>query len=364
MLNLEDILLDAPTPIAWIDAKMDFIGANNKFIQILNLKSSKNLKGKSFSEFFESMEKISFVERFIKFDEHNITYDQDILIGRKIYNYKITLKKFYSPNLIIAMYAEDQTILNEKQQELDVLKSSTIAAARMAVIGEMTSGIAHEINNPLSVISGLADQIIRNIPEEEQKKHGVNTKIIKIKQMTERVHKIVKGLKTQARDGDADPFESNFVKELINDSISLCTDNLKSLDINLICDDIDPRIKLDCRGTQISQVILNLISNARDAVKHQAKDRWIKVSAKDTGNFIQFTMSDSGNGIPSDIREKILQPFFTTKAVGEGTGLGLSITKNIIESHCGIFCIDENTKNTTFVFSIPKGLSTQMPTEV
>jgi signal transduction histidine kinase len=75
-------------------------------------------------------------------------------------------------------------------------------------------------------------------------------------------------------------------------------------------------------------------------------------------------MSDSGNGIPSDIREKILQPFFTTKAVGEGTGLGLSITKNIIESHCGIFCIDENTKNTTFVFSIPKGLSTQMPTEV
>jgi C4-dicarboxylate-specific signal transduction histidine kinase len=364
MINLEDILLDAPTPIAWIDAKMNFIGANNMFIQILNLKTSKSLKGRAFSDLFESMEKLSLVERFIKFDEQNLSYDQNILVGRKIHNFKITLKKFLNPNLIIAMYAEDQTILNEKQQELDVLKSSSMAAARMAVIGEMTSGIAHEINNPLAVISGLADQIIRNIPEDEQEKHGVNTKIIKIKQMTERVHKIVKGLKTQSRDGNSDPFETNFVKELINDSIAICTDNLKSLNINLICDDIDPRIKLDCRGTQISQVILNLISNSRDAVKHQSKDRWIRVSAKDTGNFIQFTMSDSGTGIPAEIREKMLQPFFTTKAAGEGTGLGLSITKNIIESHCGIFCIDENVKNTTFVFSIPKGLSTQMPTEV
>lgn len=364
MINIENILLDAPTPIAWIDSKMNFIGANNMFIQILNLQSAKSIKGKPFSDFFESMEKLSLVERFIKFDEECFCYDQNILVGRKIHNYKITLKKFYTPNLIVAMYAEDQTILNEKQQELDVLKSSSIAAARMAIIGEMTSGIAHEINNPLTVISGLADQIIRNTPVNVLESHKLDTKIIKIKQMAERVHKIVKGLKTQARDGEADPFESNVVRDLINDSIALCNDNLKSLDINLICDDIDPEILLDCRGTQISQVILNLISNARDAVKHQSKGRWIKVSAKDTGNFIEFTLTDSGKGIPSEIREKILQPFFTTKAVGEGTGLGLSITKNIIESHCGIFHIAENTQNTTFVFSIPKGLSTQMPTEV
>ena len=294
-----------------------------------------------------------------------LSFDQDLLIGRKIHNYKITLKKIYTPTLIIiAIYANDQSVLHEKQQEIEALKSASVAAARMAIVGEMTAGIAHEINNPLAVISGLTEQIMRNLPVEVQAEYGVDTKIIKIKQMTDRVHKIVKGLKTQARDGVADPFESNLVKDLINDSIALCTDNLKNLNIKLICDDIDPDIQLDCRGTQITQVILNLISNAKDAIKQQDEDRWIKVSARDTGNFIEFSLTDSGNGISPEIREKILQPFFTTKAVGEGTGLGLSITKNIIEAHCGIFHIAENTPNTTFVFSIPKGLSIQAPTEV
>lgn len=364
MINIEQILLAAPSPLAWIDSKMNFVSANSKFIEILNLKSANDLAGKAFSAFFESIEILSLVERFINDEDESIGYNQNILIGRKIHNFKITLKKIHAPSLLIVLYADDQTSLVEKQQELDALKTATISASRMAILGEMTSGIAHEINNPLTVISGLADQIVRSISEEALEPRDVNTKISKIKQMTERVQKIVKGIKSHARDGGADPFHSNLVRDLINESLSLCVDNLKAHDIKIILDDVDPGIVLDCRGTQISQVILNLISNAKDAIKNQAEDRWIKVSARDTGNFIEFSLTDSGNGISPEIREKILQPFFTTKAVGEGTGLGLTITKNIIESHCGIFQIAEGTQNTTFVFSIPKGLATQAPTEV
>lgn len=364
MINVEQILLDAPTPIAWIDSKMKFINANKAFLQTLNLKTERDLKGKDFSVYFESMEILSLVERFIKFDDESIEYDQKIVVGRKIRNFKITLKKIYTPSLLIALYADDQSSLIEKQQEIDALKASTISSSRMAILGEMTSGLAHEINNPLTVINGLVDQLIRALPEDARQPKGENSKIIKIKQMTDRVQKIVKGIKSHARDGGDDPFHSNLVKDLVSDSLELCADNLKTHEIKLIIDDIDPNITLDCRGTQISQVLLNLISNAKDAIKNQEADRWIKVSARDTGGFIEFALTDSGKGISPEIREKILQPFFTTKAVGEGTGLGLSITKNIIESHSGIFQIAEDTQNTTFIFSIPKGLSVNVPTEV
>jgi C4-dicarboxylate-specific signal transduction histidine kinase len=240
------------------------------------------------------------------------------------------------------------------------LKASTIATSRLALLGEMTAGIAHEINNSLSIISGLTNQMLRSVSNNSVQIDDLKIKLDKMKATASRIEKIIKGIKNQSRNGETDPFLSTVVRDLINDSVSVCADTLKTHEIKIIVDDIDPIIELDCRGTQISQVILNLISNSKDAIKHQTDSRWIRIGAKDNGKFIEFCLSDSGNGIAPEVREKMLQPFFTTKAVGEGTGLGLSITKNIIESHSGILTIAENTPNTTFIFSIPKGLSTQI----
>jgi C4-dicarboxylate-specific signal transduction histidine kinase len=364
MVKKDMLLLEAPLPVACIDSKMNFLNANKKFINILNLGSEEKIKGKPFSDFFESIDVLSLVERFIASKHIDLEYVQNILVDRKVHTYNFILKKIMCPDLVIAIYADDQTVYNEKKQELDALKNAMIATSRMAIIGEMAAGIAHEINNPLTVIGGLTDQITRSLHEIPLPEIEISQKLLKIKQTTDRMHKIVKGLKAHARNGGADPFETNFVKDIINDSLALCLDTLKSYEINLIMEDIDPAIELDCRGTQISQVLINLISNSKDAIKNQNSDRWIKISAKDVGNFVEFTLTDSGRGILPEVREKMLQPFFTTKGVGEGTGLGLSITKNIIDSHCGVLQIAENTPNTTFIFSIPKGLATNSPAEV
>ena len=107
--------------------------------------------------------------------------------------------------------------------------------------------------------------------------------------------------------------------------------------------------------TQISQVLLNLIHNAYDAIEKE-KIRWIELCAKETAENIEISVTDSGPGIPEAIRHKILEPFFTTKAVGKGTGLGLSISARLIKSHQGQLFVDATSKNTKFVILLPKTL--------
>jgi C4-dicarboxylate-specific signal transduction histidine kinase len=110
--------------------------------------------------------------------------------------------------------------------------------------------------------------------------------------------------------------------------------------------------QVNCRPTQLSQVLLNLLSNAFDAVS-ALSEKWVRLTVTQEEQKLIIKVIDSGNGIPSDIAEKIMQPFFTTKVIGKGTGLGLSISRGIIESHEGALFYDPSEKNTTFVIELP-----------
>jgi C4-dicarboxylate-specific signal transduction histidine kinase len=112
-------------------------------------------------------------------------------------------------------------------------------------------------------------------------------------------------------------------------------------------------IKIHCQEVPISQVLINLIGNSCDAIQGQ-KDKWIKISAEIKDENVFLSVTDSGNGIPALLQEKIFQPFFTTKAIGQGTGLGLSISKGIINSQNGNLTLDTQCKNTKFVIQLPK----------
>jgi signal transduction histidine kinase len=116
---------------------------------------------------------------------------------------------------------------------------------------------------------------------------------------------------------------------------------------------------LDCREVQLSQVILNLLNNAFDAIS-ELPNKWVHLESRMNEGIIEIRVIDSGSGIPEELREKILQPFFTTKEVGQGTGLGLSISKGIIESHGGTLSIDIKSQNTCFVIQIPQAKTVQV----
>jgi signal transduction histidine kinase len=238
-------------------------------------------------------------------------------------------------------------VIKEQYLELERRTRQVIQSEKMAALGEMAAGIAHEINNPLSIISGNALIIAKGGLSSDENKDRLE----KIQITTLRIAKIVSGLRTYARSGDDDPFFKVNFKQLFEETIELTTIRFNSNKIPFKIAPI-PDVKISCRATQISQVLINLINNAFDAI-NLTPNKWLNISFKQSNKSIDILITDSGEKINSRIREKIFEPFFTTKDIGHGTGLGLSISKSIIEMHGGELFLDKLGAHTTFVVRIP-----------
>ncbi|MBK7891876.1 MAG: PAS domain S-box protein [Bdellovibrionales bacterium] len=241
-------------------------------------------------------------------------------------------------------------ITEQRAQELRILQSS-----RMASLGEMASAIAHEINNPLAIISGQIDLLRSYVAKGAVPNEKLMTAMERIDKMALRVAVIIRGLRTFSRDGSEDPIETVSLGALIDDTVALCQARFLNHRVNLVVNiDKDSRATdFECRPTQISQVLVNLLNNAFDAAKDRP-ERWVKLDAETFGDFVQICVTDSGAGIPPEIQDKVMQPFFTTKSIGEGTGLGLSISLGIVSSHDGKLSIDKTCPNTRFVILLPR----------
>lgn len=143
------------------------------------------------------------------------------------------------------------------------------------------------------------------------------------------------------------------LNSLIKDSYELVEHKLKELNINFDLPLFEDSYMVQGREVQLGQVFTNLLKNSIDAIYHQ-KNPWIKLEITQDENFCYIKFIDSGLGIPKDIKEKIMQPFFTTKGVGKGTGLGLAICSKIIKDHGGTLTILDANPNTCFEVKIPK----------
>jgi two-component system NtrC family sensor kinase len=247
--------------------------------------------------------------------------------------------------------------VRERTLELDKQRAIAIETAKMASLGEMAGGIAHEINNPLTVISGSVSLIVRYINKESIDFTRIDKLAEKITFTIKRIENIINGLRTFARTGEQDQFQEESLYSIIEETIALCEHKIKmhSIDLqNLINKENDVTIK--CQKVQISQVILNLISNAADEISVKNRQGWIKISFETQADTIQIRVQDSGSGIAADVQQKMFQPFFTTKDVGVGTGIGLSISSGIMKTHDGRIFVDNETTNTCLVMELPKKL--------
>lgn len=247
---------------------------------------------------------------------------------------------------IVKIIGTTQDITERFKIQLQMIQSN-----KMASLGEMASGIAHEINNPLAIIKMTALQMQKNVTDESTiLKNG----IAKIDSTVDRISKIIQGLRTFSRDGRNDPFEIVSFDTLIDDILSFCKERLKHHSITLIKDELDPNLVFEGRQIEISQVILNLLNNAIDAVDSLPDDnKWIRISAKNNGSFLEIKITDSGSGISLETQSKMFQPFFTTKEIGKGTGLGLSLSLTIIKNHLGEIFLDNDSPNTCFILRLP-----------
>lgn len=257
-----------------------------------------------------------------------------------------------SPPFIFTI-VENITQQKNIEKQLIQQQQQMTHSSKMTALGEMASGIAHEINNPLSTIGLTAGALQAMLTADKLSKDFALSSYQKIQNTVDRIAKIIKGLRKFSRDASIDPSQPTPINEVIKDSLSLCNESLKSSQIQLHYLETKEDLLVFCRSIEISQVLVNLINNARDAVKG-LPEKWIKVNIVEQSDFVRVEISNSGPKIPIEIQKKIFQPFFTTKPIGEGTGLGLSISIGIVKSHHGTLELDPNSDNTCFVMTLPK----------
>lgn len=247
----------------------------------------------------------------------------------------------------------DITNLKKMQEELEVQREKQNHSSRLASLGQMAGGIAHEINNPLAILSGHSNMLITCSEQVDIDKKIVKASAKSIRETVLRMATIIKGLKNFARDSSKDDFEEFDLKQLVDEVIALCEDRYKRHEVSVEISDSIDGVKLFGQKVQIGQVLINLFNNAFDAVK-VLETKWVKLNYEADAKNSKIIIEDSGGGLSEEIRSKLMEPFFTTKKSGEGTGIGLSICKNIMEKHFGELYIDDNAKNTRFVITMPK----------
>ncbi|GEM_PF-2251994 len=253
---------------------------------------------------------------------------------------------------IVSFFAETARIkmIDEKTDALEAANR----ASNLASLGEMAGGIAHEINNPLMIISGSSMVIEKALKKEDLDKEKILKHLETIKKTTKRAATIIKGLKTLARDGVYDAAENVSIKEVLDDVLSFMEAKLRHGDINLLLDTTNILFdkKFPLFRVQFSQVVLNLLTNSFDAIS-ELKDKWINIEMQEEHGEITLRITDSGPGIPNEILDKIFTPFFTTKPIGKGTGLGLPLCYSIMGKCGGELKYDKEKKNTCFALRLP-----------
>ena len=249
----------------------------------------------------------------------------------------------------------------EAQRQLADQQARMVHASHLASLGSMASGVAHEVNNPLAVISIGAQQLPHFIGQHTENAERLRETAAKIQRNVERIQHIVHGLRRLSRDTREERLEFVALPDMLEAAFELCRERFRTHAIRFDTEAIET-FSLECRPVLITQAVLNLLGNAYDAVqksgeKGRPKRIFVRAWQEEKAAFI--AVADSGPGVPKDIHQKIFDPFFTTKAVGEGTGLGLSIAKNNVEKHGGSILLIQQPSETVFLIRLPQRQRTE-----
>lgn len=253
--------------------------------------------------------------------------------------------------------------LEKANYELREAQTHLIQSEKMASLGQLVAGIAHEVNNPLTFVLNSAytvDRQAEKILSEHEgelpegilvRLHKIRSRLSDMREGLERVKDLVVNLRTFSR-LDEGEFKTVDVHEGI-DSVLMFLRHKTQGRIQVVKHYHAPGL-LDCYAGRLNQVIMNLISNAVDAIEGSGT---ITITTRGQGEMFELSIQDTGSGIPPSVRQKIFDPFFTTKPVGQGTGLGLAISYGIIRDHKGVIEVtSEERQGSNFTVKIPMHL--------
>lgn len=279
-------------------------------------------------------------------------YESSILgYDDKVVNVLINVTPIRKEDRVVGVLGIARDITERKKMEAQLLQ-----AGKMAAIGELAAGVAHEINNPVAIISGTAEQLLFLIDHYRDRPQEMSNRLARhvetIREQAGRCKKITEGLLNFARKTETRTRPVNLSK-LFDGTAALVGNRALSERKNIILD-VAPNVgTIEADPNQLEQVFLNLVNNALDAVDRNGT---VTVRAKMEDETIVIDVDDDGLGIPEQHLKKIFDPFFTTKPLGKGTGLGLSICFGIIQEMNGTISVTSKPRTgTTFTIRLPSG---------
>jgi signal transduction histidine kinase len=236
--------------------------------------------------------------------------------------------------------------------ELKEAQKQVLQHARLASLGEMAGGIAHEVNNPLTVIFGHLSLIQQRAEENDLPREELLNAIRMIQKHAERAARVIRSLLVFSRDEEKQPLQLKNLQEIVQTALDVFARKIESKGIRFKVQELDEDGCVNCHPSQLSQVLMNLLSNSLDAVSGLTGAE-IELRITRAGAYFELEVSDNGPGIPAHLQDKVLQPFFTTKEIGKGTGLGLSTSLGIARTHGGDLILRSTKNPTAFVLRVP-----------
>lgn len=282
-------------------------------------------------------------------DYKSLFYNRD---GQKFWASVSANLLWYAGQEVMVSHTRDMTSQLATEAELDEQRALMFQNEKMSALGELLAGVAHELNNPLSVVIGHSQMLREDTTDE-----GLLRQIQKISDAAERSAKIVKTFLTMARQQPV-KFEDVDINEVVTTAVDVARYGDLAKSVAIECDLAEGLPACHADADQITQVILNLILNSEHAIQDSGTgDRITVRTGSDVARgVIRILVEDNGPGIPAAQRSRIFEPFFTTKKVGDGTGMGLALSYRIVRSHDGQITLDNSfAGGTRYVIEMPCG---------
>lgn len=248
--------------------------------------------------------------------------------------------------------------MERREQELREKQEQLVQAGKLATLGELTTGVAHELNNPLNNIGLFIGNALDQMRMGRSDTASVREELENAMEQVRKATSIISHLRTFGRAAPVSVEEVD-VDEVIERSLSLMQEQLRLHAIEVELDLYAEELIVLGNAIQLEQVFINLLSNARDALA-ESRGKTIRIGTTREGDWIKIRFADTGPGIPRELEQRIFDPFFTTKEVGTGTGLGLSITYSIVKEHGGRISVEPG-RGAQFLIELP--FMTEPPAE-
>jgi C4-dicarboxylate-specific signal transduction histidine kinase len=342
-----------PGMVSWVSSDLIYLGVNRHLADALGMEPAE-VAGRPLGFADRATAFGKFIGEFLagKAAEDRQVLEVYLDKGVEPRWYSVTARRYDGGSKAVIV-GSDVTELRHVQDSIAALQRQVNAVARLATLGEVAAGMTHEINNPMTAIAGAAYQLNEALAEEPVPVAEARAYVELIEKAAKHVATIIDGARHVARGGSSDGPAAVSLRELVTDALALCGERLKASGAQAR---VDLASEFVVRGTagELLQVLINLLSNACDAVAGTAAARWVSLAARPAGaGMVEIEVCDSGPEIPAEVRAKMMQPFFTTKPAGKGTGVGLSISRQLVERNGGRLGLDEASRRTRFVMTLP-----------